>query len=96
MRVPKLKRPKESTTPAWVLIQNRSVGSGNLRTSKKIAYDVLLPLPRGSSQGGQAAARGIGLQLLQALGPYRKAGTPHHAPHECFSLLRCCAQGESP
>lgn len=96
MRVPKLQQPEESTTPAWVLIHSTSGENGNLRTSKKIAYDVLLPLPRDSLQGGSTAAKSIGLQLLRALSPYQKAGAPHRAPHECFSLKRCSMDGGFP
>ena len=61
-----------------------------------IAYDVLLPMSNDLLHGGPMAAKSIGLQLLQALGPYRKPGAPHRAPHECFSLLRSCGQGGSP
>ena len=98
MLVPKLKQPEESTTPTWVLIQSRSGEEdedGNLCWCNKIAYDVLLPLPRASLHGGRVAAESIGLQLLQALGPYRKPGTPHQAPHDCFSLMRCSTQSGS-
>ena len=99
MLVPKLKQPEESTTPAWVLIQSRrgkEDEDGDLCWCDKIAYDVLLPLPRASLHGGRTAAESIGLQLLQALGPYRKPGSPHRAPHECFSLMRCNTRGGPP
>ena len=96
MRVPKLKQPEERTIPAWVLIQSKSDEDGDLDQFNKIAYDILLPLPKEFLQGGQIAAESIGLQLLQAVRPYRKAGAPPRAPHECFSLMRCFAQGGSP
>ena len=96
MRVPKLKQPEKSTAPAWVLIQSICGEEERVQRSKKLAYDIVLPLPRKFLHGGRSAARSIGLQVLQALSPYRRAGAPPLAPDKCFELMRCNREGESP
>ena len=86
----------EITTPAWVLIQSICGVKERVRRSKKLAYDIVVPLPRKFLRGGRFAAKSIGVQVLQALSPYQRPGAPHRAPDECFELMRCNAEGESP